>query len=111
LKYPKTIQIGGHTISISLVGGHFTDVSTVGAVGDFCRDKNEIRVAIKCLDGTPKHLDFINETLWHEFIEAIKENYGLKIEHDDIDRTAQGILQILNQLNIRLIEEDTNEKV
>jgi hypothetical protein len=105
MNHPKSVQIGGNEISVSLIDSCHT-CNDSDHIADFYRDKNEIRVAKLCPDGTPRCSEFLNLTLWHEYMEAVNEIFVCNLEHDNIDRIAQGIVQILNQSGIKLIREE-----
>jgi len=104
-KYKDTVEVGGNSLTIKLIEGSSTVVD-VGNVADLCYQKNEIRISTKCTDGTNRCLDFLNESLIHEFVEVIKIVYALeKLEETDVERIAQGFWQILKQYKFNLIEE------
>ena len=105
MNHPKNVQIGGNNFSVQLIGGISTNCECEH-FADFFVQKGEIRIAALCPDGTTRCLDFLNQSLWHEYLEAIKEVYKINIEQDDMDRIAQGIVQILSQSGIKLIRED-----
>ncbi len=108
-KYPETIQIGGHAIKIILIDGNSVTCSAQH-YADLYLPKSEIRVTTKCPDGKDRALDYINECLLHELVEAINEIYVVNLgegseKENKIDSLAQGLLQIFNQLGIQLIKE------
>lgn len=101
-KFLPHVGIGGQVVDVEL-----NDVAYCGDdtnVADFTSQLNLIRIATETVNGDPRSLDYLNQTLWHEYIEAIKEYYGCKFDHDDVDRIAQGVHQILKQYGLKLIE-------
>ncbi len=104
-KYPAELVIGGNRIKISIIDGVSTNCVEQHSA-DFLPSRNEIQLAVRSLDGLSKCLDFTNESLIHEIIEAVKVTYVVKIEEDDVERLAQGLWQVLSQLGIFLIKED-----
>ena len=106
MNYPKEIQLGGHIIKVELINNRIVSEND-NHVADFCRDNNTIRIAVMLEDGTYKSLSFINECLHHEILEAINEVFCLEFEQDEIDRIAQGYVQVLGQLGIRLIDVES----
>ena len=106
--YPKELQIGGHKIAVMLIDGYATN-SDADNRGDYSPQHNEIRIATKTPEGSYRSITYINEAFHHEINEAIKDIFVLKIEHDDIERMAQGWLQVLSQLDIQLITESRTD--
>jgi len=82
-----------------------TNLSQDQPVADFCLATGKIKVATKNYDGTDREMPYINQSLHHEIVEAIKSVFEIKIEHDDVERMAQGYAQVLGKLGIYLIED------
>jgi len=110
MEYRKSIQVGGQEISVRLINGCRV-ANGCEHIACYDRESNTIDVSTIQADGTLRHLDFINEALLHEYIEAIKEVYKVSIDEDDIDRVAQGIMHILKQYNFRFIKGDKDGKM
>jgi hypothetical protein len=106
MNHPKSVQIGGNNISVSLIDGVSTNVETQH-YADYFSQKGEIRISTLCPDGKPRCLDFLNVCLWHEYVEGIKDVFQItNLEEEDVEKLAQGIVQILSQSGIKLIRED-----
>ncbi len=106
-KYPKEIQIGGHFYKLILKDAATVDENGHNC-GDSCQSNLEIRAATKLMDGTPRALSAIEITFWHEILHQIDRIYARdkELEEGDIERLAQGLYQILNQLDFHIIRED-----
>ncbi len=60
--------------------------------------KGVIRISTLDMDGEPRCEDYINQTFWHEVIEAIKYHLQMDFRHEDIDGFASCLLQVLKQI-------------
>ncbi len=97
------IQIGAHPISIEIVDAFTTHDDTCNA-GDACPSTDVIRIALRTTGGGYRPEAIITANLIHELLHKIEHIYSIKVEDDDVDRFAQGLLQILKQYGIKLIE-------
>ncbi len=109
-EYPKEIQIGGHTYRIELVEGYHTS-DTANYVADSAQGDCLIRVAVQTTTGEPVSTSTLNLRLLHELIEQINVVYVVELGEDSekenkVERLAQGLLQVLEQLGIHLIKEN-----
>jgi hypothetical protein len=102
--FPNSIQIGGHTFKIELLNQTSTD-DTHQYVGDSCLGTLKIRATTLLSDNSPKSLSNIEETLWHEILHQIAKIYVSELDEDTVDRLAQGLYQVFNQLDWHIIKE------
>jgi len=86
---PKSIQIGGHTISIEFVEGL---VSYQEAYGIF--DATNLRILID--KDTKKSVQI--ETFWHEVVEALNFFTEANLDHDKIQTFGVLLHQISQSL-------------
>ena len=102
-KFPKQIPIGGHTYTVELMDScHTTDVHP--SVADTFSDLEEIRIATVTPGGTPRNITVLEESLLHETIHSISEVWSLELQEAQVEGLAQGMLQVLRSLGIKLIE-------
>ena len=89
IKIPKTISGGGiHLYSV----GYRTYLKTdEGGMGCINHRKEQILI-----DPAYPEADK-NVTIWHEAIHKITREYGCRLEDDNIDRLAEGIVAILEK--------------
>jgi hypothetical protein len=102
--YPKEFQIGGLAYSISLLDSTTTDGDGKWT-GDACHNICEIRIATRTNDGGHRNLGAVEEALWHEIIHTVNHVYSMSQDEDNIERMAQGLFQIFNQLGWHIIRE------
>ncbi len=109
-KHLPRIQIGGHLYKIILKDAATVDDSGHNS-GDSCQGNLEIRIATRLVDGTSRALSTIEETFWHETLHQIDRIYATNdediLKEGDIERLAQGLYQIYNQLGWHVVEEAT----
>ena len=103
-KYPKEIQFGGHVCSIELTEGVSTRLGDP-VDGDSHFHTSRIRIATGTMTGGRKSLSYLTETLYHEFVEHINTAWVIGLTEDQVEQLAQGLLQVLNQLGVKPIEE------
>lgn len=104
MKYPKQIQIGGHTYSVEIVDQHCLD--TFANIGGHHYQGLRIELSSRAIDGKPLPLTVINTLFWHELVHAIARGFSISLEEEDVERMSQGITQVLSQLGIYLVEVD-----
>lgn len=103
-EYPKIIQIGGHTYSVELKPVYGLDKMAVNC-GLHCAEYSTIEVATIGEIGIPRSNSRLNQLLWHEIIHAISYVFNSNLSEEQTDQVAQGLLQVLEQLGIRLVKE------
>ncbi len=102
--YPKEIQIGGLHYKIELVDGYCVEDSTDWE-GSHHQTGETLQVALKSKSGIPKSIRSVNVILYHELLHAFNEIWQIGIEEKQIEQIAQGLLQVLEQLDIHFIKE------
>ena len=104
-KHLPRIQIGGHNYNLILKDAATVDENGHNC-GDSCQANLEIRSATKLVDGTSRKLSAIEETFWHEILHQIDKVYAAKesLDEGDIERIAQGLYQVCNQLGWHIVE-------
>ncbi len=108
-KHLPRIQIGGHFYKIILKDAATVDENGHNC-GDSCQGSLEIRSATKLIDGTSRDISAIEVTFWHEILHQIDRIYSAKdnLDEGDIERLAQGLYQVFNQLGWHIIELSGN---
>jgi hypothetical protein len=104
LKYPESIQVGGHTFRITLRDS-YTIKDNDDASGRENRSLEIIEICTKSSEGESCSLNRLNEIAWHEILHAISGVYGAKLCEEQTEQVSQGLLQVFNQLGIQLIKE------
>lgn len=105
-KYPPKITIGGHNYKITLVDGAEVDgIQSDRHVGSCSQTVGQFEIATRTKIGGHKTLEFINTTLLHEIVHAISDIYVVEMKEEQVEQIAQGLLQVLEQLDIRLIKD------
>lgn len=102
IKCLPSVQIGGHTYTIELRDACAT--SDWGAQGDSHHQKMDIAVATKTINGDSRAVTDIEEILLHELVHAVNTIWKCDVDEDNIERMAQGLLQVLKQFGLKLIE-------
>lgn len=94
VRVPPVIRIGIHDYKI-LLDDHIAFDSL--AVGQSRHRDGEI--AIDCHQNmSQRYVTFL-----HEVLEVIRRKYTINLDHDDLDRIAQGMAELLhNNLHIKL---------
>lgn len=103
-EYPDTIQIGGHEYKIEFqpIASTSHDSSWVG---DHFGRQCKITVATNTAKGEPNALSYIEQTFIHELLHAINTVYNNdRCDEASIELLAQGLLQVLNQLDLHLVK-------
>jgi len=98
-----TVTIGGHTYTIELKDA--SAVSQYGHQGDGHAQAMSIRVATGLIDGGYRNLTDIEEVLLHELVHQISIVWDVQMEEEDVERMAQGLVQVLPQFGCRLVQQ------
>jgi len=96
------IQIGGHIYDVELCNS--PAVSQQGHQGDSHSQAMSIRVATTLIDGGDRNISDVEEILLHELLHQINIVWGCDIDETNIDRMAQGLLQVLKQFNVKMVK-------
>ncbi len=103
MKYPESIQIGGHVYIITIVDE--VSVDEDGNCGTHHFGNSQIRVADKIVGGAPRSEQAIMETICHEICHAINYIYcHSEMDEAIVNSFSQGFFQVLMQL-----KEDSND--
>jgi len=97
-----TIQIGGHEYDIELCNA--PAVSQHGHQGDGHSQAMSIRVATQLIDGGYRKVSDVEEILIHELLHQINIVWSCDIDETNIERMAQGLLQVFKQYGFELIQ-------
>jgi hypothetical protein len=96
------IQIGAHTYTVEIKDCYL--VTDAGGQGDSHHQKLDMRVATRTIDNGYRSVTDMEQILLHEICHGINIIWGCDMEEDNVDRLAQGLLQVLKQFGLKLIE-------
>ena len=103
-EYPKKLQIGGHKYVVQLHNNYVLDKAG-DCAGLHCSEHSSIDVSTMAENGDQRSISRINQILLHEISHAINNVWGTGLDEGEVDRFSQGLLQLHEQLGIRLIKE------
>lgn len=102
---PASVQVGGHVLEIHLKDAFATNGFHPALAGDTSAEEGTINLATRTMDGGYKHLDEMDATLCHEITHQISNTWGINLDEHQVDQVAEGWMQVLHGLGIRLIKE------
>jgi hypothetical protein len=104
LQYNFPLEIGGHTYTVYIENKYSVDDDH--NAGTQNKATCTICVSTLTMDGQPKSLSRIEEVLWHEILHAVSDHYGANLTEDQVNVTAEGLIQVFKQFNWRAIKEE-----
>ena len=93
----KGIQVGGFHYDIDTSNDAMRRCRSENRIGECSHQEGVIRIDPTFSDVTTSSV-FI-----HEAIEAVKNVYCVKVEHDDIERLEAGLHQVMESLGVRFV--------
>lgn len=106
--YPPEVHVGGHVFLVSLVDGYSTDTRSPHLVGETSVEEGQITVALRTANGGYKHINEVDCTMCHEIMHQINNIWNIGLEENQVDSMAQGWMQALHDIGIRIVQEVPN---
>ena len=102
--YPPEVHIGGHVFKVEMIDGCATNmyINSVGHTSVECAD---LGIAVRTNDGGYKHPDELDATFCHEITHQVSNVWGVGIDEKQTDQIAEGWMQALHSMGIRIIRE------
>lgn len=107
--YLKKLKIGGHNYKVKILN-QYTHDDTGKYIGKHNPSKEELLICSRDADSSNISLTFMNSIWWHEVLHAVCSVYGVSLEENEIDRLAEGLLQIGNQHKFYPIKQERGDK-
>jgi hypothetical protein len=105
MQYNFPLEIVGHTYTVYVEPKASVDKER--RVGSQYTAQCNISLATITMDGEPLAHSFIEQTFWHETIHAISEHMGCDLTEENVDRLAEGLLQVFKQFGWKAIKEES----
>lgn len=102
--YPPEVHLGGHVFKVELMDAYSTTMHG-HLVGDTSEENSNIRVATRTQTGGHRSLNTIEQVLLHETVHQISNIWDMGLEEHVTEQLAQGLLQALRSMGVRLITE------
>lgn len=103
LKTLPTIQIGAHVYQVEIKDCYL--VCDTGAQADSHHQKMNIRIPTRTVDNGARSITDMEECLLHEILHGVNIIWKCDLDEDNIERLAQGLLQVLKQYGLKLITD------
>ena len=102
--FPPEVHVGGHVFRVELLDAYSTTMFN-HLVGDTSEEEASINVATRTQVGGHKSMNTLEQTLLHETVHQISNIWDMGLEEHAIEQLAQGLLQALHSMGVRLITE------
>lgn len=103
--FPPEVHVGGNIFKIALINGYATDTRSPSLVGETSIEGADINVAVRTANGGYKALNEVECTLCHEIMHQVNNVWNVGLNEEQVDSMAQGWMQALHSMGIRIIRE------